>query len=505
MLSWAWSFLKYWWGRRENSQTIWERDKKIWQYQNYIIENLELYRKLISELAWATSEIWDIKNWINQRLEKLNKVVDDMKHSVMLILRLSDSSKWPWVIIGEAINSLQNSTSMWWSIIDANRGLVKEITWLNEEIDIHNTWTKDVMKSISWIWDIAKQTNLLALNAAIEAARAWETWRWFAVVADEVRKLADNSNKTADDSKQILEKLIKETQRLREIIKGIADKANDSEQVINWVTSSIKWWLNAVENAKEWLEVVSESVSIVSFQLEWIMEELSNTALELKDSDEKLSRAYKHLDEVLKICEQSMQLAYNNWIETQDTPIFNLVKEKALELSEAFTNGIKSWKISEKDLFDNNFKPIPNTNPQQFLTRFTAFTDSICPNIQEWVLPTNSRIRFCAAAYKIDWYIPTHNKKVSDKQKPPKIIDGKAIWDKKDEERNDANCRNRRNFKDRVWLAAAQNTKESVLIQIYIREIWGKKVPMVDISSPIFVNIWWKNIHWWWLRIWFTL
>lgn len=64
--------------------------------------------------------------------------------------------------------------------------------------------SKKIEDIISQIESIASQTNLLSLNASIEAARAGEAGRGFAVVADEIRNLADQSAKSAVDTRSLV-------------------------------------------------------------------------------------------------------------------------------------------------------------------------------------------------------------------------------------------------------------------------------------------------------------
>ena len=147
-------------------------------------------------------------------------------------------------------------------------------------------------------------------------------------------------------------------------------------------------------------------------------------------------------------------------------------------LEDAITNG----KFTMDEIFDTNYVPIPNTDPQKYHTKYDTYLDKAIQELEDEYLK-DDQVVFAALVDRND-YLPTHNTKYAQP------LTG-------DKEKDKLNNRTKRLFDDPVGLAAAKNQQE-LLKQVYARDT-GEQ--MWDISAPVFV----KGKHWGGFRIGFSM
>jgi methyl-accepting chemotaxis protein len=380
---------------------------------------------------------------------------------------LSSSADIVAETIGAAVENLQSLSH---GVLGLNGSLVN----VSETI-------KKVGAASASINEIARETQLVALNASIEAARLGEAGKGFAVIGAAVKALADQISSFAKQNEVTIAAL---EGTLRQLSAQTRESASTAEAAIEAsgqaaeTTRTIQSLVASVEQLTDQIVGMAGPVQSNIASSGRVRDELRSLVGLARACHTKLDLAGERSEAILDISENFNLFIAESGIQTPDTPFIDLARTTAAEIAALFEEAVRTGQISLSDLFDDVYRPVPGSDPQQVLTRFTAFTDRVLPAIQEPILKVDERIVF-AAAIDRNGYLPTHNLVYSRPQGDD------PVW-------NAANCRNHRIFADRTGLGAGRNTRP-FLLQTYRRDMGGGNfVLMKDISAPIMV----RGRHW---------
>lgn len=442
------------------------------------------------EIADIVGIIDDLGGLGRQQMETLRGVVRTAEATAAANASLETSMEEARASAAETRTVLSSSADTMAHTLD---GAVTNLKSLSEGVMAFSGSLEKVTQTIrlvreasASINEIARETQLVALNASIEAARLGDAGKGFAVIGSAVKVLADQIGAAARQNETSLAAL---QNTLAELSTTTRESAETAEAAIeasaraSEATRTIQSLVSTVENLADRIDGMSEPVRRNLAGSDEVRAHLGDLAATCKSSDGKLEAAAKRSQAILDISEDFILFIAQSGLETPDTPLIEICKHKAGEIGALFEAAVDSGRIRIDELFDEDYRPVPGSDPEQVLTRFTAFTDAELPAIQEPVLKLHERIVFCAAVDR-NGYLPTHNLVYSK----PQTDD--PVW-------NAANCRNHRIFKDRTGLGAGRNTKP-FLLQTYRRDMGGGNfVLMKDLSAPITV----KGRHWGGLRI----
>jgi methyl-accepting chemotaxis protein len=348
------------------------------------------------------------------------------------------------------------------------------------------TTLRHVHEGSNAIQFVARETKLLALNASVEAARAGDAGRGFAVIANAVKGLADQIQTASAQNVRHLGAL---TETLSSLLQTAATNAQSATRALAdaeaaaGATETLGNLVKSVGGLVEGIDQMARPVEASANSFDTVREELGELVERVEEAKGMLDAAQARSASILDISEDLMRVIAASGSETPDAPIIALAQQKAAEVAALFERALETGELTPAQLFDEDYRLVPGSNPTQVTTAFLPFTDRYLPAIQEPVLDADVRITFCAAVDR-NGYLPTHNRVYSQPQGRD------AVW-------NAANCRNRRNFSHRTGHAAGRNTAP-FLLQTYRRDMGGGRfVLMKDCSAPIVV----RGRHWGGFRV----
>ncbi len=445
---------------------------------------LDSVNRICIEIAEVSGNLENLASFVDNQESIFRNMRDLARAMADAIGRIDAVGRETREITVEAGNRSQSSLRTIDSALSDIQHLVQGVKDVETHLDELDHALGDVGGMSKEIQKIAKMTNMLALNATIEAARAGEAGRGFGVVANEVKALARQTADATSGIDTTVGKLSGSVVDLRDTSEGtlkVADQVNSGVGIINDAVTSFSSTIGTVEAR---VGDISDAASTSLAQCTDVLSEIDNFFDGVTRTSQSLRSADDQVTSLLSQCETLMRFIAESGFQTGDTPFIGLIQDNAATISKIFEQAVDQGRLSMDDLFDEDYRPIPGSNPEQFMTRFTIFTDEVLPAIQEPLLGFSDKVVFSAAVDR-NGYLPTHNLKFSQKQ------GNDPVW-------NNANCRNRRIFNDRTGLSAGSNSSKPFLLQTYRRDMGGGKyIMMKDVSAPIYV----RGRHWGGLRM----
>ena len=266
------------------------------------VKNASLVLKdSIDDVRAKTVDNTDKVNQINTAISEISQTSQNVAQNAQDIteqtIALSDKIDILFKDVAELDKSAgliktnnENAAAQMSIVMAAAQSSVEAVDGIAEKIQETNLAVDEISKCVSVIEEISSQTNLLSLNASIEAARAGEAGKGFAVVAEEIRHLSDSTAESAQEIKQIIEKVVKLSEATVDYANKVVRTTEEEQQNISDTQQQFAILSDAVtnsldniydiKNVTDILDIIKSHLVAATSNLGAIAEELGASAQE---------------------------------------------------------------------------------------------------------------------------------------------------------------------------------------------------------------------------------
>jgi methyl-accepting chemotaxis protein len=427
-------------------------------------------------LAIECSDVSGYVSGVAERIAANLKVLDTLEDVTSQLLadqaRVADSTDEARLLAEQAREKLGRGRAAIEDTISVFAGLTELVVQLGDRMAGFAEAMSQVQRVSASIDSIANKTNMLALNATIEAARAGEAGRSFAVVAAEVKKLAHETRNATSEIGSTVASLTREAEAVTSEIKAGVEKSREARSGFATINDTVRDVSDLVAMVDRQTDGIAQSTGLIQRSVDSVKANLSDFASDARANSGQLRDVKQRLGRLELLSGDMLDRLAECGVKIDDTPFIEFAQSAAREISTLVNDAVQRGLVTEAEVFDTDYKPMPGTNPVQYEVGFCSFADERVRPILDRMMLEQPRL-IAAAITDINGYLPTH---ISERSQPQSS----------DPEWNAEHCRNRRNFIDDVTRRAIASEKPAMLATYGMDLGNGRYLPVKNVFVPLY-------------------
>jgi methyl-accepting chemotaxis protein len=418
--------------------------------------------KSIFDTRTKTSNQGDIAEEVALASNEANTAISEIAQNTQYVAEKTTSN----------LNTAHHSHAELQDVTDKIHRINDIVESFRNTVDDLGKSSANILSIVTIINGISEQTNLLSLNATIEAARAGEHGKGFAVVAEEVRELSRRIKPATEEISNNIAAMIKIVERTQTETAQILEYAKDTDGVVTTATENFQRMIGDFETANDQLIKIAAAIEELSTNNSQVTGKVNNINTLSQEIAADMNVSASSVDTLNGVTEKMLEMVAR--FKTGEGN-FDEVITTAREMRDDFQTRIQSMKDRGINVFDTQYRAVPNTNPQKYLA---AFSETFTKELQTVFDDAAKRIPGTIYCLAIDrkGYLPVHHSAVSQPMTG-------------DPERDLLYSRQQRIYLNNRTEQRRCSHTDPLLLQTYMRDT-GEILN--DLSMPIFVD----GKHW---------
>jgi len=340
---------------------------------------------------------------LSERITRTSQEVEEAVREVALATSF---------IAASTMSNLDSAQSTRRELLEAEQGMAatnRRLTDFSELVARLKERSERISGVAQLIEGISDQTKLLALNATIEAAHAGNAGRGFAVVAEEVRKLSDRAREAAIEITRNLGNMLQDTESTSLGIAEISQDIQGTSALLGRASEHFGKLVGDFEDNTSQLSGATSAVEGISTTSEAIHGQSREILALSRDGAQRLEESTRLSSEMNRATEKLLELVSS--FRTGDSELETVIA-KAYRWRDAMQARIAALAGKGVDVFDRNYRPVPGTDPQKFVT---GYTEVVAADLQPLFDEARKDLgSIYAVALDVNGYLAVHHSGVSD-------------------------------------------------------------------------------------------